>query len=337
MRLATLLTLSACTICTVCALPARGQTTGNPILRGAADPHAAVFGDRLYAYPTTGGGQFRAYSSSNLGDWRDEGVILDFGDVSWTNSGNSWAPAMHRRGDDYFFYYSVGGPTSYIGVATGSSPTGPFTDKGSPLLSDDTGFGPQFEAIDPMVFEDPASGKTYLYAGGSRGSSLRVFELGDDLTSIERQVAVDTPSFFTEGAFMHERDGTYYLSYSSGRWYGDDYSVHYATSDSPVGPWTYRSEILTKNDEDKGPGHHSFFVHPDNDETYIVYHRWEDRFTDGTYDGARDTAIELVSYDASGLINPIALTNGGVPLAPIPEPTSLAVVASGALLLVRRR
>ena len=337
MKRSRLAVLSAAAICVCVAASASAQTTGNPILRGAADPHAAVFGDRLYVYPTTGGGQFKAFSSNNLGDWVDEGVILDFNDVSWTNSGNSWAPAMHRRGDDYFFYYSVGGPTSHIGVATGTSPTGPFVDKGSFLLSDNTGTGPQFEAIDPMVFEDPASGKTYLYAGGSRGSSLRVFELNDDLTSIAQQVQVDTPAFFTEGAFMHERDGTYYLSYSSGRWYGDDYSVHYATSDSPTGPWTYRDEILVKNNEDKGPGHHSFFEHPSNGETYIVYHRWEDRFNDGTYNGSRDTAIDLVTYDANGLINPIELTNTGVAIAAIPEPGSLGLLASGALLLLLRR
>ena len=53
---------------------------------------------------------------------------------------------------------------------------------------------------------------------GSAGAKLRVFELNPDLVSFAREVPVETPPQFTEGVFMHVRDGRYYLSYSHGSW-----------------------------------------------------------------------------------------------------------------------
>ena len=337
-----LLTASAALFLTASASWA-ASFSGNPVIRGAADPFGQIFGDRLYVYPTTGNGQFRAYSTHDFGQWRDDGLLLDLADVGWAGgSTNAWAPSMLERDGSYYFYYSVGGDTSRIGVAVGNSPTGRLVDSGRPLLSDTTGSpNRQFEAIDPMVFQDPVSGKTYLYAGGSRGSTLRVFELGGDLTSLGREIGVATPPQFTEGAFMHYRDGRYYLSYSHGSYQRDDYSLYYATSDSPTGPWDFHGQILGSNGQDKGPGHHSFFEDPANGESYILYHRWEDRRGGGPYEGARDTAIERFTYDANGLINPIALTNTGVEISAIPEPATASVLllcgAAAGLVRPRRR
>ncbi|MCQ5209099.1 family 43 glycosylhydrolase [Bacteroides thetaiotaomicron] len=50
-----------------------------------------------------------------------------------------------------------------MGVAVAASPTGPFTDLGTPIItSSPTGRGPQ---IDVDVFTDTVSGKSYLYWG----------------------------------------------------------------------------------------------------------------------------------------------------------------------------
>ena len=296
--------------------PAPENMTGNPILRAAADPHAAAFDGRFYIYPTSGRGRFFAYVSDDLRTWKNTGTILDLRDVEWTGTmRNAWAPGIFKSGGKYYFYYSVGNePISYIGVAVGDSPSGPFKDSGKPLLDDTTQDGNSFEAIDPMVFRDPKTGKVYLYAGGSRGATMRVFEMNDDLVSLGEEVDIEQPPNFTEGAFMHERDGIYYLSWSFGRWFDDSYTVHYATADSPIGPWNHRGVILEKNDEDKGPGHHSFMQDPVSGQWYIVYHRWENRRGEGPYRGPRSTAIETIEYDSNGLIRPIQPTNDGVPL-----------------------
>src|SRR3546814_9489697 len=114
-----------------------------------------------------------------------------------------WAPDMLAANGRYYFYYSIGPqhPTpSRLGVATCEAPAGPCIDSGQPLLTGGGGF----EAIDPMVFADAKSGKTYIYAGGSAGSTLRVFVLTPDLLTIDHEVKVAQPPHFTEGAFRSE-------------------------------------------------------------------------------------------------------------------------------------
>lgn len=191
-------------------------TTGNPMLPGdTPDPHIAVLDGKYWLYPT-GGGQFRAYSSFDLTNWVDEGVVLDLGPgVSWTDR-NGWAPAIVFRNGKYYFYYSANGPApdSKIGVAVGNSPRGPFTDKGVPLVHSTS----TVEAIDPMVFVDD-DGQAYLYYGGSAGSNLAIVKLNSDMTSLAGTPVVRTPSYFTEAPFMHKPNGIYYMTYSNGRWY----------------------------------------------------------------------------------------------------------------------
>jgi len=212
---------------------------------------------------------------------------------------------------DRYLYYSVGpqNPTpSRIGVAVADRPEGPYRDSGRPLVTGGKGF----EAIDPMAFTDPRSGRTYLYAGGSAGARLRVWELNPDMVTIAREVNVDQPPQFTEGAFMHERNGVYYLSYSHGRWNGPDYSVHYATAPSPTGPWRYRGAILTSDARHQGPGHHSFVQMPSG-QWLIVYHRWERRPGPAPFQGERQVAIDRLTYGKDGTIRPIRMTDADAP------------------------
>jgi hypothetical protein len=170
--------------------------------------------------------------------------------------------------------------------------------------------GNGFEAIDPMAFTDPTSGISYLYAGGSAGSRLRVFELSRDLVSFSREIMVDTPPMFTEGAFMHAHNGIYYLSYSHGVWRDASYSAHYATALSATGPWTYRGAFLSSDDHHKGPGHHSIIQHPLTHEGLVVYHRWNNRVGAGQYEGSRQICIDHLEYAAAGLIKPVIMTGG---------------------------
>lgn len=288
----------------------------NPILPGA-DPHAAVFGTTVWIYPTWSDSKlerFFAFSSTNLTVWERHGPVLEFKDVAWIKDDGqaqhrAWAPCVLEKNGRFHFYYSVGpqNPTpSRIGVAVGTRPEGPFIDSGKPLLTGGNGF----EAIDPMAFTDPKSGTSYLYAGGSAGARLRVFELSPNMVGFAREIPVETPPLFTEGVFMHERNGRYYLSYSHGGWQSASYSVHYATSDTPVGPWTYRSAILTSDATRKGPGHHAFFQNPESGGWLIAYHRWEGQTGDGPYRGSRQICIERVDYDPDGRIRPVIMTGG---------------------------
>ncbi len=302
-------------LCIGALLIAAPSVVANPLFDGA-DPDILLENNRYWIYPTTEDKPkkaFFAYSSDDLHEWKRSGPILEATDISWMDKDGApshelWAPGIFKNNDRYYLYYAVGpqNPTpSRIGVAVCSTPNGKFVDSGKPLI---TG-GPDFEAIDPMVFKDPASDKIYLYCGGSAGAKLKVFELNPDCVSIKAEIPVDTPKHFTEAPFMHMRDKIYYLSYSHGQWNSDTYGVHFSTSASPTGPWTYKGEILKTDKRHSGPGHHSFAKDPVSGKWYIIYHRWNNAKSDGKMPEVRSVSIESVEYDTSGLILPIVMTD----------------------------
>ena len=252
-----------------------------------ADPDVDFYGGKFWMYITAQNDigpknpVFYTFSSPDLKHWsKSAQPIFQFKDAPWIAANGrdyngAWAPSIAKKDGRYYLYYSVGpqnaqGPAR-IGVAVGATPQGPFKDNGKALITGEKGF----EAIDPMVFRDPQSGQYFLYAGGSAGSKLRVWEMAPDMVNLAREIPVDNPPQFTEGAFMHFANGRYYLSYSHGFYGGASYSVHYATSDSPTGPWQYRGPILRSDLTRKGPGHHSFVRDARDGQWYIVYHRWQ--------------------------------------------------------------
>jgi beta-xylosidase len=281
-------------------------------LFAGADPFALFADGKMWIYPTGEGDRLSAWNSVNRTDWQKAGDLLRLKEIGWVGSDGAprhflWAPDMLAANGKYYLYYSVGpqNPTpSRLGVAICRGPAGPCTDSGKPLLTGGKGF----EAIDPMVFVDPKSDKVYLYAGGSAGARLRVFELASDMVTIEREIPIDQPPLFTEGVFMHERNGIYYLSYSHGRWNDASYAVYYAMAPTPVGPWKYRGILLQSDKKFKGPGHHAFVRDPASDQWYIVYHRWEGESGNGPYTGERRIAIQPISYDQFGQILPVRMS-----------------------------
>ncbi|CBG68311.1 MULTISPECIES: family 43 glycosylhydrolase [Streptomyces] len=278
----------------------------SPVLPGLnADPNIVRFGDTFYIYPTTdgfegwSGTQFKAYSSKDLVNWKDHGVILDLGpDVSWADS-RAWAPAMEERDGKYYFYFCA---DANIGVAVSDSPTGPFKDAlGKPLLKAGTLPG---QMIDPAVFTDD-DGKSYLYWGNGRAY---VVPLNDDMVSFDSAKISDiTPSGYNEGTFVIKRKGTYYFMWSENDTRDENYQVAYATGSSPTGPWTKRGVILEKDLSlgVKGPGHHSVVHVPGTDDWYIAYHRFAIPGGDGTH---RETTIDKLEFDADGLLKKVVPT-----------------------------
>jgi hypothetical protein len=300
--------------------PGPGTRAQNPVLP-AADPDVLLVGETAWLYPTfrSGDRRFFAFSSVDLVTWRIHGPVLDFADIPWIPSDKqAWAPGIAQKNGKFYLYYSVGPKPSSIGVAVADSPAGPFVDRGAPLLSDNGASG--FEAIDAMVFTDPVTGISYLYAGGSAGSKLRIFELNADMVSFARELPVVTPPNFTEAPYVHRRGSTYYLTYSSGSWWNDTYSVHYAVSQTPVGPWIYQGAVLSSDDRHKGPGHNSILHNPRTGDWFMVYHRWNDQSGPGPYEGRRKVAIERMRYDQQGRILPVIMSDAGVGPVELGEP-----------------
>ena len=153
-----------------------------------------------------------------------------------------------------------------------------------------------------------------MYYGG--WGHCNVVQLNDDFTglvpfedgTVYKEV---TPENYVEGPFMFKKDGKYYFMWSEGGWGGPDYSVAYAISDSPFGPFKRVVKILQQDPSvATSAGHHSLLHVPGTDDYYIVYHRRP------LNDNARDhrvTCIDKMTFDKDGFINPVKMTFEGVP------------------------
>jgi hypothetical protein len=200
----------------------------------------------------------------------DHGVALALEDIPWA-SRQLWAPDAATKDGTYYLYFPAKDRDGIfrIGVAVGSVPEGPFTPDPEPIAGS--------YSIDPCSFVDE-DGQAYLYFGGIWGGQLqcwesgsfdpkgkepsgavpalmpRVARLGEEMRSFAGEAepvsilddggqplrADDHERRFFEGAWVHKREGLYYLSYST----GDTHYLVYATGDDPLGPFTYRGRIL---------------------------------------------------------------------------------------------
>lgn len=316
-----------------------------PILSGFhADPEV-LFSNKTkkyYIYSTTdgtpgwGGHDFCVFSSENLVDWKDEGKMLDVkGDqVKWA-TGNAWAPCIIEKkvgkAYKYFFYFSAHNPKSNrkeIGVAVSDSPTGPFVDSGAPIITDadrpKEARGGQ--AIDVDVFQDPKTGKFYLYWGNGFMAGA---ELNDDMLSVKKETITHlTPKggnlqswAFREGAYVFYRKGTYYFMWSVDDTGSPNYHVCYGTAKSPLGPISIDENnymVIKQKPEDQiyGTAHNSVLQIPGKDEWYIVYHRINKNFVHHEPGIHREVCIDRMTFDKQGRIIPVIPTlDGPAPLA----------------------
>jgi beta-xylosidase len=267
-----------------------------------ADPHIAAFGKKFYIYPTTDGSDgwkatsFTAWSSKDLVNWKSEKVILDLPrDITWAKE-RAWAPAIAYKNGKYYYYFSA---DVNIGVAVADKPTGPFKDAlGRPLVKKAMLKG---QMIDPMVFVDD-DGSAYLYFGQG---NCNIVKLNDDMISYEATKIISIkPKGYNEGSFVFKRNGKYYLSWSEFDTRDPRYSVAYAVSDSPMGPFikAEQNPILKGKGVVKGAGHHSIVQVPGKDEWYIAYHRFK---IPGGNGYNRETAISPLRFDDKGNILPV--------------------------------
>lgn len=298
----------------------RKPMSGNPVFPGwYADPEAIIFDDEYWIYPTYSAPFdeqvfMDAFSSKDLVNWEKHERIIDTSAVKWVKRA-LWAPSIIKHKGKYFLFFGgndiqsddeLGG----IGVAVADQPSGPFRDYlGKPLVDK---FHNGAQPIDQFVFRDK-DGKHYLIYGGWRHCNIA--QLNDDFTgfvpfedgTVFKEI---TPENYVEGPVMFIRDNKYYFMWSEGNWTGPDYSVAYAVSDSPFGPFKREAKILQQNPEiATGAGHHSVIQLPGQDEWYIVYHRRPLTETDGN---SRETCIDKMEFDENGLIKPAVITIEGV-------------------------
>ncbi|MFE3206710.1 family 43 glycosylhydrolase [Streptomyces niveus] len=288
---------------------------GNPFVDGwYADPDITMYDDTYWVYPTTSKAYAEqtyldAFSSTDLVNWTKHEKVLTTADVEWAEYA-VWAPAPVERNGKYYLFFaandiqndsSLGG----IGVAVADKPEGPYSDAlGRPLVGQ---FHNGAQPIDQDVFIDD-DGQAYMYYGG--WGHANVVKLNDDMTSLGTFADGSTykeitPADYVEGSQMFKRDGRYYLMWSEGGWTGPDYSVSYAISDSPTGPFEKIEKVLAQDPAvAKGSGHNSVVNVPGTDIWHIFYHR---RPLSESAGNNRQLAYDRMYFRPDGTIEPVTM------------------------------
>lgn len=183
------------------------------------------------------------YTSTDLTHWRYAGDAFPTKPAWVTATGGIWAPGVVFHGGRYLMYFTasdtnIDGGGSAIGVATSTSPTGPWQAMSTPVVAPSVLPGGTRWNFDPEVVYVGA--KAYLYFGSYFGG-ISVRELGPDgLTS---DPATDTPIAIDnryEGTFIVRRNGWFYFMGSATNCCNGPltgYAVFVARSRSPRGPF----------------------------------------------------------------------------------------------------
>jgi len=291
----------------------------NPLIRNqfSADPSARVFNGKVYLYPShdivvkPGHGRvgwfcmedYHVFSSPDMKDWTDHGVIVSQNKVAWTDSTaySMWAPDCIERDGKYYFYFPAtpksGGRGFAVGVAIADNPAGPFVPQPTPIAG--------LHGIDPNVQIDK-DGQAYIYwAGGNLyGAKLKpnMLELASD--PIILQGFPDKG--LKEGPYLFERKGIYYMTYPH---VADKKTerLEYAMSNSPLGPFKYAGVIMDESESGCWTNHQSVIEF--KNQWYLFYHNKD---LSPNFDKNRSVRADSLFFNADGTIRKVIPTLRGV-------------------------
>ena len=300
-------------------LQATAAFATNPLITDqfTADPTARVFEGKVYVYPShdikappgyTGKPNwfvmedYHVFSSENLTDWKDHGVILTRSAVAWADQTEyaMWAPDSVFKDGKYYFYFPAIAKTGgfRIGVAIADQPYGPFKPETTPIEG--------VKGIDPSVLIDK-DGSAYLYYSLDR---IFVAKLKPNMLEIDGEPAVfdNLPKKgLQEGPFVFERNGVYYLTYPHVQ--NKTERLEYATSTSPLGPFKWAGVILDEATSGCWTVHHSIVDY--QGQWYLFYH---DKDLSPGFDKNRAIRADKLFFNADGTIRKVNPTLRGVGL-----------------------
>lgn len=319
------LSVPAC-LFVLCSVVALGQTTyQNPVLYISSDPDVSVFNGKFHMI-NPHGDHYLYRESKDLINWSSPVSILTqpAGDVVWEGS----MTQDPGTGDIWLYYtQNTGGDTTYIKVAKSTNgPTGTYQTFNFSIPS----------AIDPCFFRD-TDGSMYLYYKHEvTGLNLWVQQLSFYNSKIGSAVKVLDPNCNAgtgdpgweccgepqlEGPCMAKFGSKYFLLYTAG-YFNDTncYSIGYAYSTSPIGPFTRRSggDPIMSNWE--SPNCYSIgapnVVADGAGNSWVVYRQWPNP-PSGNHHFCID---QLTTIDpANNKLNAVA-THGVTLTAPVPLP-----------------
>jgi arabinan endo-1,5-alpha-L-arabinosidase len=205
------------------------------------------------------------FSSLDLVHWTYRGDAFDVVPAWGEPTSGVWAPEISYFNGQYYLYYTMTDPRPEvsgapgcgfepaIGVATSSSPLGPWNDHGAPVVEPRYNGAPRdfgqrdcnfLATLDPDVIA--AGGQRYIYYGSYYGG-IQVRPLSPDgfTTDPASAVQVAIPNRY-EGAEVVQHDGAFFLFASASNCCNGPvtgYSVFVGRSDSPLGPFVDRDGV----------------------------------------------------------------------------------------------
>ena len=273
-----------------------------PILRSDDLVDWTYIGDAFDSYP----------------DWRDDDASL-------------WAPDVNYYGGEYRIYYSYStwgsDDNPGIGLATSDTPDGTFTDQGPVFRESDLGMTNCIDAEFRVV-----DGTPYMVWGSFYGI------YGVELTADGRDYVSGTTFHLAgdnkEAPWIMERNGYYYLFYSTGyccEGYDSTYEIEVGRSDSFFGPYYNQNgddlrdlndhhdgvAVVTGDSRFPGPGHNGG-IQDDNGDWWMLYHAYDRRepeYVEGTWN--RVLMTDRIEWDGDGW--PVVACDG-TPSAQSPMP-----------------
>lgn len=305
----------------------------NPIIRNqfTADPTARVFNGRVYLFPSHdiispvepekrwfSMADYHMFSSADLVEWTDHGVILSQEDVPWGDpkAYSMWAPDCVEHNGKYYFYFpdqpeaDAGKRRGFgIGVAVAGSLFRPvFVPQAKPIAG--------VNGIDPCVMK-AADGNHYMFWGGGGLVVARLKENMLELDGAPQRIG-GLPDGFKEGPFAFERGGKYYLTYPWVRHDGGTECLAYAMADSPMGPYTYKGIIMKESATGCWTNHHSIVEF--NGQWYLFYHHND---YSPSFDKNRSVCIDSLFFRNDGTIMEVVPTRRGVGVCDARKPVQL--------------
>ena len=303
------------------------------------DGEPRVFGNRVYIYgshDSAGSDKFcdtklKVWSASvdNLNDWICHGDIFHTvsdedheSDTPWTNGNDLFAPDVVEKDGKYYLYAYIMDAKGCVAVS--DHPEGPFKliskyEYRIPANAGDN-FCNNGWFIDPGVLVDD-DGRVYIYCGyqSSFAAELNAENMYEviDGSYVDGIIPVDSPFNFFEACSPRKINGVYYLIYSNTK----SSQLVYATSDSPMGPYTYRGVIIDNGVDYPGGNNHGS-VCEINGQWYIFYHR----MTNGTIMSRRG-CVERIRFLEDGSIPQVEMTSLGFEKALLPYRATDADIA----------
>jgi arabinan endo-1,5-alpha-L-arabinosidase len=245
------------------------QVPSDGMVESCADPsilHSQTPGDNnWYMYCTTDplndadktGSDFNFHlipmlSSFDLIHWTYKGDVFSARPPWVAGNAGLWAPEIRFMNGQYYLYYaasetSLPGGGSAIGVATSSSPLGPWVDSGAPVVEPHEApccVGSRRWVYDPDVVED--SGQLYIFYGSYFGGISARTLSADGLHSDPASQTQITIANRYEGAEVVKHDGYWYLFASATNCCNGPltgYSVFAGRSTNILGPYVDREGI----------------------------------------------------------------------------------------------